>query len=63
MSTTAMVAFLALFVLSMLTHIPTYYEIAAVALAGLVGDLFATWGINAVMVLHYKESKEARGSK
>jgi preprotein translocase subunit SecF len=54
MSGTGMIAFGALFVLSMMTHIPTYYEISAVALAGLVGDMFATWGINAVMILHYK---------
>lgn len=57
MSLTAIVAFSALFILAMLTHIPTYYEISAVALAGLVGDMFATWGLNAVMVLHYKERR------
>ncbi len=55
MSMTAMVAFLALFILSLLTHIPTYYEISAVALAGLVGDTFATWGINAVLLLWHVE--------
>ena len=53
MSVTGLIAFSALFVLSLMTHIPTYYEISAVALAGLVGDMFATWGINAVMVLHF----------
>jgi preprotein translocase subunit SecF len=57
MSITGMVAFGALFTLSVLTHIPTYYEISAVALAGLVGDMFATWGINAVMILHHAEKK------
>ena len=57
MSISAIVAFSALFALALLTHIPTYYQISAVALAGLVGDLFATWGINAVMVLHYKEKR------
>ncbi len=57
MSFTGIIAFSALFILAMLTHIPTYYEISAVALAGLVGDLFATWGLNAVMVLHYKERR------
>ncbi|MFP3950009.1 MAG: hypothetical protein ACLFUZ_02845 [Candidatus Micrarchaeia archaeon] len=57
MSLTAIIAFSALFILAALTHIPTYYEISSVALAGLVGDLFATWGINAVMVLYYKEKK------
>ncbi len=57
MSISAIVAFSALFALAILTHIPTYYQISAVALAGLIGDLFATWGINAVMVLHYKEKR------
>ncbi|MDD5172298.1 MAG: hypothetical protein PHF60_04655 [Candidatus ainarchaeum sp.] len=57
MSVMAIVAFGALFVLSLLTHIPTYYEISAVALAGLVGDMFATWGINGVMILHYVETR------
>jgi preprotein translocase subunit SecF len=58
MSLAALVAFGALFILSILTHIPTYYEISAVALAGLFGDMFATWGINAVVVLHYMEGKK-----
>jgi len=56
MSIMALVSFMALFVLAMLTHIDTYYEISAVALAGLVGDIVATWGINAVVVLNHKES-------
>lgn len=57
MSVMAIVAFSSLFVLSVMTHISTYYEISAVALAGLVGDMFATWGINGVMVLYYAEKK------
>jgi preprotein translocase subunit SecF len=59
MSITAMVAFIALFLLALLTHIPTYYEISAVALAGLVGDTFATWGINAVLLLWHVEKLNA----
>ncbi len=59
MSVMAIVAFGTLFVLSLLMHIPTYYEISAVALAGLVGDMFATWGINGVMVLWYAERRRA----
>ncbi len=58
MSTTGVIAFTSLFILSTLTHIPTYFEISAVALAGLFGDMFATWGINAVMLLWYVEKKE-----
>jgi preprotein translocase subunit SecF len=57
MSIAAIVSFGVLFALSVLTHIPTYYEISAVALAGLFGDMFATWGINAVMLLWYVEKK------
>ena len=55
MSFSAMVAFLVLFAVSMITHIEVYYEISAVALAGLVGDVFATWGLNAVIVLWHTE--------
>jgi preprotein translocase subunit SecF len=58
MSFSAMVAFGVLFIIAMLTHITTYYEISAVALAGLAGDLFATWGINAVIILYYKEKMD-----
>ena len=57
MSVMAIVAFLSLFVLSVVMHIPTYYQISAVALAGLVGDMFATWGINGVLVLWYAERR------
>jgi len=57
MSVMAIVAFLSLFVLSVVMHIPDYYQISAVALAGLVGDMFATWGINGVVVLWYAEKR------
>ena len=57
MSVMAIVAFGALFILATMTHISTYYEISAVALAGLVGDMFATWGINGVMILYYAERR------
>ena len=60
MSVMAIVAFSALFILAMLTHISTYYEISAVAIAGLVGDVFATWGINGVIVLYFTEKKQAK---
>ncbi len=61
MSLSAMVAFGALFVLAMVTHIPIYYEISAVVLAGLFGDLFATWLFNAVILLHYVEEQHKKG--
>ncbi|MFA6530841.1 MAG: hypothetical protein WCT31_03865 [Candidatus Micrarchaeia archaeon] len=55
MSAMAIVSFGILFILGSLTHISTYYEISAVALAGLVADTFATWGVNAVIILWYVE--------
>ena len=53
MSTTAILAFSVVFALALLLRIPLYYQISSVALIGLLGDLFATWGINAVMLLHF----------
>ncbi len=58
MSLTGVIAFTSLFVLASLTHIPTYFEISAVALAGLFGDMFATWGLNAVLLLWHVERRE-----
>ena len=58
MSITGIIAFAAIFTLSIMTNITTYYEISAVALAGLIGDLFATWGINAIILIFYLEKKE-----
>jgi len=55
MSTALMLSFLCLFILASVTHINTYYEISAVALAGLVADLFATWLLNGPIVLWYLE--------
>ncbi|MEM2137779.1 MAG: hypothetical protein QW568_01705 [Candidatus Anstonellaceae archaeon] len=57
MSMALLVSFICLFILASITHINTYYEISAVAIAGLVGDLFATWFLNAVIVLHYAEAR------
>lgn len=57
MSITAVISFGVLFVLSLLTNISVYYEISAVALAGLIGDMFATWGINGVIVLMDAEKR------
>ncbi|RLG19536.1 hypothetical protein DRN67_02455 [Candidatus Micrarchaeota archaeon] len=61
MTSTAIVAFGALFLLALITHIPTYYQISAVAITGLVGDLVATWGLNAVIILWYAEKREGIG--
>ncbi len=61
MSLAAIAAFGSLFILSVLTNISTYYEISSVALAGLVGDLAATWCLNAVIILWHAEKKEKEG--
>ncbi|MEM4707248.1 MAG: hypothetical protein QXL47_01410 [Candidatus Anstonellales archaeon] len=53
MSITSIVAFSALFALAYFTRISTYYEISSVVVCGLIGDIFATWGINAVILLHH----------
>lgn len=57
MSIMAIISFTTLFILASITHISTYYEISSVALAGLIGDMFATWGINAVILLWYIENR------
>ncbi len=58
MTTTAIVSFAVLFVVALLTYVPTYYEIAGVVLIGLVGDLLTTWLGNTPLVLMYKKRKE-----
>jgi len=62
MSISAIIAFLVLFGLGFLTRIPTYYQISVVALMGLVGDMIATWFLNAVIVLWHKEHPGRRRS-
>ena len=57
MSITAIFSFTILFIIGSYTRISIYSDISAVALAGLVGDLFATWGINAVILLNHKEGR------
>lgn len=59
MTTTIVMAFVLLLVLGMITHIPTYYQFGAVAVAGLIGDIITTWCLNAVLVLWYLEGKYA----
>jgi len=57
MTTTVIAAFLVLLALGIITRIPTYYQIGAVAVAGLIGDLIATWMLNAVLILWFLEGK------
>ncbi len=58
MSLTDLIAFISLFVLAILTNISTYYEISAIAICGLIGDVIATWLFNAVILLIYIERKK-----
>lgn len=51
MAFVSIIGFSVLFVISIFTQISTYYQISAVAICGLVGDIFATWCTNAVVVL------------
>ena len=60
MTTAAIITFAILLVVSYLTFIPTYFEISAVVLFGLIADLFTTWFGNTVMVLWYKQKKDAK---
>ncbi|MFH1448121.1 MAG: hypothetical protein ABIG39_04620 [Candidatus Micrarchaeota archaeon] len=61
MSSSTALAFAVLLILAIVTHIPTYYQIAAVAICGLMGDIVATWCLNAVIVLWYVERKGMHG--
>lgn len=58
MTATAIVSFSVLFIVSTFTYVPTYYEVAGVALCGLVGDIFTTWLGNTPLMLMYKKRKE-----
>jgi preprotein translocase subunit SecF len=58
MTATAIVSFGALFAVSVIAYVPTYYEIAGVVLIGLVGDVITTWFGNASLILMYKKRKD-----
>lgn len=58
MTVTAIVSFSILFIVSVFTYVPTYYEVAGVALLGLIGDIFTTWLGNAPIMLMYKKREK-----
>jgi preprotein translocase subunit SecF len=60
MTATAIVSFAALFAISVIEYVPTYYEIAGVVLIGLIGDVITTWFGDASMILLYKKWKEKK---
>ncbi len=57
MTSSAIISFAILFVISYIAFIPTYYEIAGVVLVGLIADLFTTWFGNTPIILWYKLRK------
>jgi preprotein translocase subunit SecF len=56
MTSTAILAFIILFIVGYYLRIDIYYTIGAIVLAGLIGDIFATWGINAVLLMNLTKS-------
>jgi preprotein translocase subunit SecF len=57
MTTTTISAFAILLILGIVTKISVYYQIGAIGVIGLTGDLVATWCTNAVLVLWYMDGK------
>ena len=62
MAIVSIIGFSMLLALSLATQISTYYQISAVAMFGLVGDIFATWCANAVIVL-WDVERSTKGAK
>lgn len=58
LTTAAIITFTILLITSYVVFIPTYFEISAVVLAGLVADLVTTWLGNTPLLLWYKKEKE-----
>ena len=60
MTATALVSFSVLFIVSLFAYVPTYYEISAVMICGLIADVFTTWFMSARLSLWYKNRKEGK---
>jgi preprotein translocase subunit SecF len=60
MTTTALVSFAILFIVSVVAYVPTYYEISGVVLLGLIADILTTWFGNASMIMMYERKRERR---
>lgn len=60
MTFAAIISFATLFAIAYVFYIPTYIEIAGVALFGLIADIFTTWFGNTIMIVWYKLSRERR---
>ncbi len=61
MTITALISLGVMFVISYTNQITVLYEIAAVLLLGLTGDIIGTWFFNAPLLLGYVEKKEKQG--
>jgi preprotein translocase subunit SecF len=57
MSVTDLIAFTVLLVVGYFTHLTTYFEIASVAVIGLIGDIIATWMFNAPLIMMMLKEK------
>ncbi|MDP3741796.1 MAG: hypothetical protein Q8R15_00605 [Candidatus Micrarchaeota archaeon] len=60
MNLTSIGAFGVLTLTGLYLQIPVYYQLGLVAVIGSIVDFAATWGANAVFVLKYAESQEAK---
>ncbi|MCL5008155.1 MAG: hypothetical protein M1562_02815 [Candidatus Marsarchaeota archaeon] len=60
MTTAAIISFLTLFIIAYIVFIPTYIEIAGVALFGLIADIATTWLGNTVFIVWHKRKKESK---
>ena len=62
MTGAAIIAFAVLFSVSYITGISTFFEISAVMLFGLLGDIFTTWFGNTPLILWIKHRHDMRKS-
>ena len=60
MTSTAMAAAIAMFVVALLGQVEIIHQIATVIIFGLVADIFNTWVLNAGILRWYLEGREAR---
>lgn len=57
MTLTGLLSFSVIYITSHILRISLYNQIASIALIGLIGDIFTTWGINAVLLIHFAKKE------
>lgn len=62
MNISTIAAFGMLALVGVYLSISTYYQLGLVAVIGAVADFFATWGVNAALILKYSQKKQASQS-